>query len=268
MRKTTLHAGTGQFVIMDPINGRSVVLRSTRIKPIVINSDTDDDVIESIQYNGLPTIGRGKQIVLGKEPFRVNHIEASGENFILHASKLTKASYFMLPALGENRSYFLWDSLFVNAFVDVEDACYESLGPHLYLLYRFSKKRSYARFEQIIQQNELFVNMFDVDPFHVLYTFRIPDELVIEYRLFKKGAYSKLHVNYKQQVLAFHQAGRSSSLAGILNKTESFRQRLSKDLAAEIHKSAELHDAPVLHEETFLNKYKIKKVLEPNVEFE
>ena len=278
MKRTTLKAGTGQIVIFTPLNSRSVSVSSNRIKPLVLLNDKDEPI--KLVYDNIPVIEIGQQVNLGKESFKISYIETIDSNFILHASKLTKTSYFLLPTIGESREYFLWSNQFVNSFIHVEDELYTKHGyekPCLYLLYRFSKSIPFAKFEKKIQEHELYITMYDVDPFHVLYVMKIPESLYSEYELFMKGKYSKFHTKYKEQVLAFHRAGKASDLYGILTRSKKFREKLEKKLTGvverdsdkvRINASAELHDPPELETEMYLDAYKIKKIMKQNVEFE
>jgi hypothetical protein len=47
---------------------------------------------------------------------------------------------------------------------------------------------------------------------------------------------------------------------------EAYRERESDII--KIDPAAELHDPPLLEEEMYLEKYKIKKIIKPNVEYE
>jgi hypothetical protein len=278
MKRTTLKTGTNQFVILTPLNARSVSVSSMRIKPTALLNDNDETV--KLIYDKSFILERGSQVSLGKEPFKISYIENADPDFLLHASKLTKASYFLMPTIGETRSYFMWSKHFVNCFISTESDIYLDHGcdlPCVYLLYRFSKSIQYSNFEKKIQSNELFIGMYDVDPFHVLYVLKIPEHLFDEYEQFMKGKYSKFHVKYKEQILTFHNAPRTSDLYGILWKTRQFREKLETKLTGiveresdiiKIDPAAELHDPPLLEEEMYLEKYKIKKIIKPNVEYE
>lgn len=268
MRRTTFNAGSGQYVILEPQSGRSVKISSTRIKPIVKSHEDrfGTKTITEIKYANAPLFKVNQQITLGKEPFKINHIKEHGSAFMLHASKLTKSSYFLLPFLGETRDYFLWNSQFVNVFMDFENPDIGSENT-INVLYRFSKHLKYTEFEKKVQQHELFIKMIDVDKFHTVYSFNVPTGYEIEYEFFRQGAYSKFHEKYKEQILAFHGANKTSKLHRILNRAESLRVEMQTDLAAPVRKGVELHDPPVIEEETYLNKYMIKNILQPNGEF-
>ncbi len=278
MKRTTRRTEMGQYIILDPLNARSVSVSSMRIKPTTLLNDKNE-VIKLI-YDKSLILEKGSQVVLGKEPFKISYIEDADPNFILHASKLTKASYFLMPAIGESRDYFIWSRQFVNCFIYVEDEQYLDHGydkPCVYLLYRFSKSTQYSKFEKKIQYDDNFIKMYDVDPFHVIYVLKIPESLYREYDLFIKGKYSKFHIKYKEQVLAFHKASKSSDLYGILHKTKKFRENLESKLTGIVEKNSdiikispnvELHDPPIMEKEMYLNSYKIKKTMKQNVEFE
>jgi hypothetical protein len=88
---------------------------------------------------------------------------------------------------------------------------------------------------------------------------------------------SRYQIKYKEQILTFHNAPRTSDLYGILWKTRQFREKLETKLTGiveresdiiKIDPAAELHDPPLLEEEMYLEKYKIKKIIKPNVEYE
>jgi hypothetical protein len=99
MKRTTLKTGTNQFVILTPLNARSVSVSSMRIKPTALLNDNDETV--KLIYDKSFILERGSQVSLGKEPFKISYIENADPDFLLHASKLTKASYFLMPTIGE-----------------------------------------------------------------------------------------------------------------------------------------------------------------------
>lgn len=278
MKRTTLNSGKGQFIILSPLNSRSVSVSSNRIKPLILLNSKDEPI--KLVYDNIPIIEKGGQVVLGKELFKISYIETVNSSFILHASKLTKTSYFLLPTIGESRDYFLWSSQFVNSFISTENELYTNHGyskPCIYILYRFSKSVNFSKFEKAIREHKLYITMYDVDSYHTLYVLKIPESLISEYNLFVKGKYSKFHTKYKDQIISFHNANSDSDLYGILNKTKAYREKLETKLTGTINKqsdiikisdSAELHDPLNIIDETYLDFYKIKKIMKANVEFE
>ena len=81
-----------------------------------------------------------------KKPFKVNDIvRATVDNtisYVFSTARLTKSSLFLLPMLGGTRRLFMFDKLFVNAFIAAEQ--YTNC---IALLYRFSGDTIFLKFE-------------------------------------------------------------------------------------------------------------------------
>lgn len=264
MRKTSIRLGPDSSITLDPYNARVVKL-SNRKKKGLLHYD-EKGLITTVDYGDIE-FAIGSQIYI-REPYKIQKIEKAEDGYLLHTAELTKSSYFLLPMLGENRSYFLWNSLFVNCFIDTEDIAYKLCEHHLYLLYRFSGKRAYTEFEEKLQNHGNYVKTFDVDNYQVLYAFKIPKNCYTDFELFRKGKFSKLSANYKEVVMHFHDAPHDSELSQILFKAPSRRSKLSKDLSVKLPQAAELYDKPRMQTETFYNKYLVKNDMIPNVKFD
>ncbi len=277
MRRTNLQAKHKSYVHLTPLNARIVRLSSTNVRARVYYEGTSKD-ISRIEYPGVPDICPGCQLVLGREPFRVEYIESTGVTglYSMYASSLTDSSLFLLPALGDRREEFNWKTNFVNCFIDTEDETLRSTGPHLYLLYRFSKSIKFRDFEERLIHHPEVVKMHDVDKFHVMYVFKFPGELVEQFWLFQKGKYSHMDEAYKNQILDFHHAKANSDLQKILDRDQEKRLAIEDSLTIDkkdykrvtISPDAELYDPPRMEKETYFNRYKVINPLAEDVEFD
>lgn len=262
MRRISFKIENDAFITVDPINARLVKLLCTKKKA---KMHKNGHRIIKVDYGDF-TIEIGSYVNL-KEPFKIFRIEEAEGGFLLHACELSKSSYFLLPMLGEDRAYFLWNSLFVNCYVDVEDIKYKLCGPHIYLVYRFSKHKTFQNFESKLESHSQYVKTFDIDPYQVMYVFKILKEHFKNFEQFRKGKYSKLDSDYKEEIIEFHNAPYDSELSQILFKSPQRREKLKKELLVDISEQAELFDIPHMCTETFYNRYLLKNQMQPNVKF-
>ncbi len=276
MQRTSFKSSQGSFVILTPVNARTVRLSSAKVRPRV-TYDSDYNIRE-IRYPNVPVFQKGSQLSLGRHPFKVDIIENTSDKeiFELKASPLSTSSFFLLPALGERREEFLWANNYVNCFTNVEDPKIKIDGPYLYLLYRFSGKKFYTDFEERLKYHPEYRGTIDVDKYHVMYVFNFPSDLIEQYLLFKRGKYSHMDEAYKNQVLDFHHASNTSDLKKILDRDpkkrialeESFNVDKSDRRKVKISPDAELYDPPNEHKETYFNRYKLTTSIMKNVEFD
>lgn len=263
MRRVSFRINNDTFVTMEPINARVIKLTSTN-KEAELHKKRGN--IVQVCF-GDYTLSIGDQVSL-KEPFKIFRIEEIPEGFFLHSCELSKSSYFLFPMLGEDRTYFWWNSLFTNCYIDIEDIEYKLCGPHIYLVYRFSKNISFSDFEAKLESHPLYIETFDVDPYQVMYAFKVPDKYQNTFNLFRQGKYSQFDNSYKERIINFHDAPYDSELSQILSKSPKRREKMKQDLLVEISDSAELYDIPHMCTETFYNRYLIKNSIQPNVKFE
>jgi len=211
-----------------------------------------DNIIESIDIPDFTKISLGNVIKIGstKEPYKVNTIKPVGpENNItyeLSIAKRTKASLFILPMLPGYRVTYHFNTRLLNCFI----------GTHrrdnvIALLYRFSAKQDFIKFENMLSELDYFIDSEDISNKTVLYTFDIPIEHLDNYAAFIEGRYSEFDDNYKKRILKFHNNGKTSTLGKILYKDPSRKEELEKvlDLSIAIDKDAELYSIPNLEEE-------------------
>ena len=175
-------------------------------------------------------------------------------SYELSVAKRTKSSIYILPMLGGNRNLFLWNKLLLNTFIATHenDRC-------IALLYRFSADPLFLKFEKALCKFRNFKDKIDIDSYHVLFIFDIPEYHEHNYEKFINGKYSELQKLYKLNILEFHDQDISSQIGQILFRSEKRKHLLEKLLAASIPKDSELYSIMNIEEETFNPKvYNIK----------
>ena len=216
--------------------------------------DKDGEIVSlAMPDNYFITVG--DTIRIKREPYKVNIINRIVENNIvtyqLKTAERTKSSIFVLPMLSGNRNLFLYDTHLVNAFIKHED-----IEDHIILLYSWSPDPLFAKFDLALKKFPTFVKSYDPDPSHIVYIFSVPDKHIENFKLFKKGKYSKLDDNYKLKVLDFHNMGVDSELSKILFQSFDRKEALEKKLDAELPEDSELLSVLDIEIETLdLNYY-------------
>ena len=192
--------------------------------------------------------------------YKVNLIEQIIVNktiyYDVHMAKRTKSSIFVFPMLGGDKTLFFWDRLFVNAFIETpeEKDC-------IALLYRWSSDPLFIKFEKALSKFKDFRKKYDPNPYYVLFTFNIPDKHKRNYKLFKKGKYSKLSKSYKVSILDFHDAEIESEIGQILFQDPKRKKVMEKKLNCILEENSELLSI-INDDEIFdIEKYKLNKLI-------
>jgi hypothetical protein len=204
-------------------------------------------VIISLNIDSKYTIDIGQTVKYkGNIPYKINIIKELTNGYELIVAHKSKASLFLLPILGTRHDDFFYHTLFCNAYITLKDGtnC-------LALLYRFSGKADFLRFEQRLRQLSTFKRMIDPSPYFTLFVFDIPTEYLEDYQNFCLGKYSELSATLKDKIFKFHQADANSVLGQILYKSEKRRLRMQESLGIEISKDAELLSVPNLKQEEY-----------------
>jgi|TARA_R100000027_G_scaffold5990_3_gene4889 hypothetical protein len=237
---------------LTPVDGRTVRLH----KPTEYREEVKgSDIIRLYQDNGPLEIKVGTSITYGKTKHKVNVIKRGMNSdkivcYDLKNSLLTSSSIFALPFLGANKKYMLWDSLFVNAFISTEeyDEC-------IALLYRFSGETLFTKFEAAMCAMPNFIKFEDVDKYHVLFIFDVPDSAKNSYQRFRNGEYSQIDDIWKLMILDYHGFDSNGKTGQILYKNPELKKSMEKRLFIELPDGAELHDIPDMKYEKFNKEY-------------
>ena len=163
--------------------------------------------------------------------------------------KKNKSSKFILPMLGGMRRLFFYDTLLINCYIgtDTDKDC-------IVLVYSYSDSLLFNKFERAIIKLNDFFKAYETDK-HVIFIFNVPREHIRNYKKFIAGKYSKFSLDYKLQILEFHDQEIEDPLGQILFRSERRRDIMEKALDAVIDEDSELYSIPNMEDEIFNPKY-------------
>ena len=248
---------TCQTVQFIPINGRTVRLTGDFS---VCTTEKDGKNIKTLTFDfpdGPCIITVGNTITVGDTArFKVNVIVEAKSSFgitthyDLLTAPLTTSSTMALPFLGGNRSLFMWDKMFVNAFVATEG--YEDC---IALLYRYSGQPIFTKFESALCSFRTFIKRIDPDPYHVLFIFDIPEDAKPSYEHFRNGRYSLIDDKWKFKILEFHGFDAHGHTGQVLFQAPALRKSLEEELQVILPEDAELYDKIKMTKERYNPEY-------------
>jgi hypothetical protein len=248
---------TYQIHQLIPINGKTVRLTADFS---LCKVKKKGKAIQSLTFDypdGPCIISVGNTITVGeKARFKINIIvEYKNTNgttsyYDLLTAATNTSSIMALPLLGGNRALFMWDQMFVNAFMATEDNtnC-------IALLYRYSAQPLFLKFEAALCSFRTFVKRIDPDPYHVLFIFDVPEPAKPSYEHIKKGQYSLIDDEWKFKILQFHGFAVHGHTGQILFQAPNLRKSLEEQLQVVLTADAELYDKPDMIKETYNPEY-------------
>jgi len=147
--------------------------------------------------------------------------------------------------LGGMRRLFFYDTLLVNCYVgtDIDKDC-------IVLVYTYSNSLLFNKFEKAVLRLKSFLKAYETNEY-VIFIFNIPTGYKEEYKKFINGKYSKFLLDYKLQILEFHDQEIEDTLGQILFKSEKRRTLMEKTLDANISEDSELYSIPEMKDEIF-----------------
>lgn len=238
-------------LVLSPIDGRTVRLhRPAEYREELKNAD----IVKLYKENGVIEIKVGSSIPCNKTKHKVNVINRGVIDnklvcYDLRCALLNNSSIFALPLLGGSRETMLWNSLFVNAFISTEE-----IDECIAVLYRYSGDKLFTQFEEGLCSNPNFIKSDDVDHYHTLYIFDVPDSAKDTYNKFRQGKYSEIDDIWKLLILHYHGFYRDGKTGQILYKDEKLKAELESKLDFELG-DAELHSIPDMKYERFNKNY-------------
>lgn len=193
--------------------------------------------------------------------------------------KYNISTKFLLPILKLPNSVldnFFPHFRFINTFISCNVLNY----PYEVLYILLNPKEldlDFYNFEKIIQDNENYIETFDIGYNLVLFVFRIPKEFKRDYNLFLNGEYSKTSKSYQKlfpkENYIKDSTGRKvrdrsgffikepSSFHHIFNKTDFLKRRWCEKLGYDeddpIFEDIELYDTQDPIKETFVSKIEL-----------
>ena len=199
-----------------------------------------DNIIQSLEGEDEKQIcfTLGLTIEVRKQKYKINIIEEKQIGGILvyevSIAKRTKSFAYLLPMLGPHKELFMLDKL-VNVFIATENN-----KDCIALLYRFSSDPLFLQLEKAFKQFSYFREVEDIDPYHVLFVFNVPEKYRREYNKFIKGKYSKLLKMYKLHILEFFNLDTDSQVCHVLFKSAKRKKLLENILGCELPDDSEL----------------------------
>tara|TARA_R100000908_G_C3750440_1_gene145073 strand:+ start:165 stop:962 length:798 start_codon:yes stop_codon:yes gene_type:complete len=239
--------------------------RQLHLLPIYKGGEVYDDKgnLVEINYDDEFLVKVGETVSIKRHKYKIQKItkmvslegiHVSG--YYLHTSTLSKSSMFVFPLLGYTRTFFEWNSSFINSFIWKEGG---EEGRFIYLWYKFVPSLEMEEFEEKLKNNINFIDAEDVDDYHVLYRFMVPEKFEKDYDKIIKGKYSYITESAKERILDFHFSSPDRPIGKILYRDPERREKMEKELGIKIPEEQDLHDPFYKEEDTFFNRYKIIK---------
>jgi len=235
-------AVTGNSISFQPLNANAVrVIGGTKD---LIPHFKDGELI-SLDIIDERKVCLGETFKIKSVPYKVNTIKEVSEEvgcpegetcYDLIMAERTKTSLFILPMLGGDRRLLFYDSLFINAYLELGDK-----QDFIVLLYRKSKKKVFTEFIGLLQHLKTFESIEGPNSHCYVIKFTIPWKHRSNFKKFKAGKYSELNDTYKLDVLDFHRYDIDGRMGQILFKSSERRKELELKLDAVIPKESELY---------------------------
>lgn len=206
-----------------------------------------------------------------------NYVEDLIKKFALTFSDnkrivLNKTTNYLLPMLGDSLCQFRSDKYedfpkcqFRAAFIgDNTHKIYKK--NKILLLYKFSGKPEFMKFESDLLNNPYCVDTYDADKFHTMYVFNVPSKYKEDYEKFLNWQPSKFSIAYKLHIQNFYNLKEDHPLYKTIYKKEERFKELEKELGISIPRDLEASSAPYWELEYYSSEFKVKKVMDKILE--
>ena len=268
--ETHVKLDSGKVLRFNSISAREVILKYHTLSNVeeqvnengdIIKVDIDDfsvgvkNNLNIKMFSNIPSI------------FKPLYIKRSvrGNGYVLNSTRLTKASRFILPMLGNNETNMYnirYDSNYVNCYVGTKEEGYMN---NIYLVYRFSGTQEYRLFEETLKLHPKFDTMIDIDSQHVMYVFNMDEEDKENFEYFKLGKYSKFTNKYKKKILNFIEDPfsvnennvKGTLIYGVIYKTNSQKLRIENQIGQSISSDLEYYSLPDEKDEVYTGDIEI-----------
>jgi hypothetical protein len=234
---------------VDPVNGHCLHIDTSSVAFLDVERDKED-YVTSVSIEGEHTIKVGDtfEVNIGaiNSQYEVKFmaVQEGDKSVVLFTSFPTRTKTFLLPLLNKTKTQLRYDTYFVNAYIDEE-------GEHISLKYRFTGTPLYKEWEQLMMTDPLFISHKDYDPYHVMYTFRIPKEFHADVQAFMEGKYSLFSNPLKQRIKKFYGDTDEAATMKIVQKDEGLKKSMEAHLGVELPDDAELASIPDLKTEIY-----------------
>lgn len=280
---TIIKLSEKESMTLKAISSREIVVQVPNFITIKTQKDSKNRVTSLIVDDFVIELGKilylNRPTSYGKIPFKVNYIEMNKNTgkYSLLCTKLTKTSKYLMPLLYqknvfESRTSMLWETNFINCYTGTRE---EGYMKHLYAIYRFSGDTRYTTFEGKLMKHAYFSRKIDLDKYHVMYVFEIPQNELYEYYCFISGNYSKFSEEYKHKIIKFCinpavtpiSTVPSHPLYGVLYKTEKRKNEVEDYVGCRLPEDAELESIPSELDETYFGDIEIHEEAPKSDEF-
>lgn len=182
---------------------------------------------------------------------------------VLEKVKKTKSYSYVLPMLmkavpGLKGSQQQLRNVFIG------DENYPYLDKHIFLLYGFTGERWFLEFEDMIKTTPHHELIEDKDKLHVMMVFKVPEEHLKDYTFFKESKFSKMSLEYKQQLKTFHALHDNHPIMDVLHRREKAYESLEEDLNIRIPRDQEASSVLNMDEECYKNDMRVKDSMKMN----
>ena len=161
-------------------------------------------------------------------------------------SRKNKSSVFLMPMLGGTQKLFFYNSLFIDCY------CYkEGYGECIILKYVDCQDSLFDKFKMAVKKFRMYLSTF-YDDNYIYFMFDVPSIFVSDYNLFRKGKYSMLSIQLKDNILKFHAESISyrTYVSEVLYKSEDRKEDIEDFLDTVLPADSELESIPNLKKES------------------
>lgn len=243
VRKSIIKLSNGKLIYIRPLDARTLNVNASSVAFLSIKRDNNNDII-SISLEDKDSINIGDQFKLKigsiESIYTIKYIIAheKEKSLLLFSSVPSKTTTFLLPLLGKSKKQLKYNSYFINAYLSKDLT-------HLYLLYRFTGSIHYKEFEQYMITDPLCVEHIEYDPYHVIYSFKIPKEFKLDVECFLQGKYSKLSTTLRERIKKFYVED-APLILGVIKKDKELKKKIEIDLGLSLPETSELASKPNL----------------------
>lgn len=275
--ETNVKLETGRFLRITSFSAREIQIRHHPLSKVNLTTDVFKNII-GINIDGfevnIDNPLKVKLVDRNDTYFKPKSIKEGNNDYTYHifSTNLTKTARWIMPMIGrpgETQTNYKYDSYFVNAYLGTNDTGYMR---EIYLVYRFSGSLEFRNLDTLLTNNELFDRQIELDSYHTMYIFTIPEHYLEDYFKFIEGKYSLFSDNYKKQILSFllnpsivsHEDVKKSLTYGVLYKTNRRKEQLldviGREYSEEI-KTLEYYSIPKEEEELYMGDIEITQEL-------
>ena len=180
-----------------------------------------------------------------------------------------KTSIYLLPMIGSVYNDFVSNSFPKSNYIScyLKDATLPdddkvNNSEKILIQYKFSGDLNFIEFEKKLMSNENFEFYYEIDKYHTMYVFKIPELWISDYNKFKEWKPSSFSQEYKNKVKFFYKLTNDHIICKVLNKDESLFKQLDDTVGEKVPRNLEASSFPYFEEiEYFREEFKYKEAM-------